>query len=66
MRYLFLTLLILIASCEDDKGYKTAPAWGSVVNEKCVKGVIYYNAYNRMAPAFKPDGTLYTCDKQGE
>jgi hypothetical protein len=30
--------------------------------EVCLKGVVYYNGNNRLTPAFKPDGSLYTCE----
>lgn len=32
------------------------------VREKCVKGVVYYVTGYKLAPAFKSDGTLFTCD----
>ncbi len=31
------------------------------LDEYCLKGVVYYTSHNQIAPAFKPDGTLYTC-----
>jgi len=30
--------------------------------ELCVKGVVYYSFGHGKAPAFKADGSLYTCD----
>lgn len=32
------------------------------VEEICIKGVVYYSSGYHLAPAFKQDGTLYTCD----
>lgn len=32
------------------------------VKEQCIKGVVYYTTGYQLAPAFKPDGTLITCD----
>jgi hypothetical protein len=29
----------------------------------CIRGVEYYRTGHQLAPAFKPDGTLYTCEK---
>jgi hypothetical protein len=31
------------------------------VREACIKGVTYYYTGYRLAPAFKPDGTLFVC-----
>jgi len=31
------------------------------VKERCINGVSYYIHGRRMAPAFKPDGSLYLC-----
>lgn len=31
---------------------------------RCIKGVEYYASGYRLAPAFKPDGTLYTCENK--
>lgn len=33
----------------------------SLMVEKCFNGVVYYNG---IAPAFKPDGSLYTCENK--
>jgi hypothetical protein len=30
---------------------------------ECIRGVVYYNSGHRLAPAYKQDGTLYTCDE---
>lgn len=29
---------------------------------KCVRGVEYYTTIHGIAPAYKPDGTLYSCE----
>ena len=30
----------------------------------CIDGVEYINIWRKMAPHFKPDGTLYTCEAE--
>lgn len=36
----------------------------SLMVEKCFNGVVYYNSGQGIAPAFKPDGSLYTCENK--
>jgi hypothetical protein len=37
------------------------PKYGFKYQNECIRGVVYYEYMSRLAPAFKPDGTLYTC-----
>jgi len=33
-----------------------------VVQERCIKGVVYYLSGYQLAPAYKVGGSLYLCD----
>ncbi len=50
-------IALLCVGCErqsDGKSYST--------RDECIRGVVYYESGYKLAPAFKPDGSLYTCD----
>ena len=48
---------ILLAGC-----VPTPEGSNVSVREGCIKGVTYYYTGHKLSPAFKPDGSLYTCD----
>lgn len=48
--------VVVLGGCSKPDG---RPAF---VEEICIKGVVYYSSGYQLAPAFKPDGTLYTCE----
>jgi hypothetical protein len=55
-------LVVTLAGCEPvprppDHELSLTEPQGTV----CYRGVVYYQYINSIAPAFKPDGTLYTC-----
>lgn len=52
-----ITMIVLLASvtaCSDE-----GLPFG--VNEECLRGVVYCSSGYKLAPALKPDGSLYTC-----
>lgn len=59
MLVITLSLLLGATACSDQPD---GEFWG--MKERCIKGVIYYSYGYRLAPAFKPDGSLFTCDTQ--
>lgn len=59
MLVITLSLLLGVAACSDQPDGKS---WG--MKERCISGVIYYYDADKLAPAFKPDGSLFTCDTQ--
>ena len=52
-----LIFLLVLSGCEPSPDGKP---WS--VNERCIKGVVYYVNGYKLAPAFKQDGSLYTCE----
>jgi hypothetical protein len=52
LAYIAVCLIIVACGIFDSVGVQSV---------ECIKGVQYYNYSYGFAPAFKPDGTLYTC-----
>lgn len=67
MKRIYMVLVVtLVVGCtpEPEKHGKytnNAPLPGVMYEEACLNNVVYYNSSHHLAPAFKPDGTLYTC-----
>jgi hypothetical protein len=68
VRYLLIGLFcVLLVGCgfSESSGTYTKPSSYErerLLKEKCIYGVVYYVSGNSsLAPAFKPDGTLFTC-----
>lgn len=62
-----LVLLMLLTGCDskvqiNELGKSEHMNSRNTFNRVCLQGVIYYENTKRLAPAFKPDGTLYTCN----
>lgn len=53
-----VVLSILLVGCGSQSDGKP---WA--VEEICIKGVTYYASGYQLAPAFHPDGKLYTCNQ---
>jgi len=56
-----LIALLAVSGCKDNSKI-TSKDKGTWPYELCVKGVMYYSFGHGKAPAFKVDGSLYTCD----
>jgi len=68
VKYLLIGLFcVLLVGCgfSESSGTYTKPSSyekDRLVKEKCMNGVVYYvSGHNSLAPAFKPDGSLFTC-----
>lgn len=60
MKKLILLLSLVLVGCSSDE-ITNIPL--NSLRKICIEGVIYYNSHS-ITPAFKPDGTLYTCETQ--
>lgn len=60
-----LIIMTLIVGCGGQGEYTKFKGSG-IFAEKCINGVVYYFQGHGMAPAFKPDGSLYTCNNNKE
>lgn len=66
MKQLIIILLVIVlVGCGKNGEYTNGniPPL-SIRTEKCFNGVVYYNTGQGIAPAFKPDGSLYTCENK--
>lgn len=57
MKKILIMSILLLVGCTSQPDGKPFS-----VDEICIKGVVYYNSGYKLAPAFKPNGTLYTCE----
>lgn len=55
-----LMALLAVTGCNDKR--ETFIDGNSWPSEMCIRGVVYYTFGHGKAPAYKPDGTLYSCD----
>lgn len=56
IKLIILAVVIGLVVCGEIDGV------GPFSEEICLKGVTYYKGHMSLAPAFKQDGTLYTCE----
>ena len=57
-----MKLLIIFVAVAMLSGCMDKPQGSEIaVEERCVKGVTYYLTGYQLAPAFRADGSLYTC-----
>lgn len=59
MKITVIILALFLVGCDEGKYSGT----NSNLPEMCINGVVYYNSHG-ITPAFKPDGTLYLCNKR--
>jgi hypothetical protein len=61
MRLITIVLVLLVlGGCRNPGEFTGEMTRGG---ERCKNGVVYYLAGHSIAPAFKPDGTLFLCEK---
>ena len=36
------------------------------ITEECINGVVYYNGYHKMAPAYDREGNVILCDTESQ
>lgn len=53
----WLLLVAVVTGCHEDRSVDGFPG----VEEVCIKGVVYYKDYHRLAPALMPSGRPYLC-----
>ena len=57
---LILASILVLSGCEQSVG--TTSSGGITYDRVCIDKVEYLRAVYRIAPHFKPDGSLYTCN----
>lgn len=57
MKYMLLVLAVLLSACNRNDDGTTL-----FTRKSCINGVVYYENGHKLAPAFKPNGTLFLCD----
>jgi len=62
MKYLLIIFSFVLSGCAPTAGKYTDGNPGFFGREICKSGVVYYTNGQGIAPAFKPDGSLYTCE----
>lgn len=63
-KLLILTVLSMLMACAPQEGkYTKIDNLSAFLYEECINKVVYYRSAHHLAPAFKPDNTVYTCEK---
>ena len=60
-----ISIVLLLTACNSDLPQHELHRTGDT-NIKCLQGVVYYWRIYGMAPAFKQDGSLFTCPIEKE
>lgn len=59
--YAILITILVIGCAPQTPGKYTNKQLPGMLLETCINNVTYYESNHQLAPAFRPDGTLYTC-----